>query len=112
MPTCGRNVQDPRRSRLHQSKLGCDKATHAYHALCRARVLEEIRRRKGTPSEDHLYIMAGLFVIGFICNLLIKAVDDVETIHMEANSALATAAKARPGSGRRNGAPEFAYGRT
>ena len=54
MPTCRRNVQDFRRSRLHQSKLGCDKATHAYHALCRARVLEEIRRRKGTPSEDHL----------------------------------------------------------
>jgi hypothetical protein len=31
-----------------------DKAAHACHALCRARVLEEIRRRKGTPSADHL----------------------------------------------------------
>ena len=31
-----------------------DKAAHACHALCRARVLEEIRRRKGTPSVDHL----------------------------------------------------------
>ena len=39
-----------------------------------------------------MYIMAALFVIGFICNLLIKAVDD--QFHMEANSALATAAEA------------------
>jgi hypothetical protein len=31
-----------------------DKAAHACHALCRARILEEIRRRKGTPSADHL----------------------------------------------------------
>ena len=39
-----------------------------------------------------MYIMAGLFVIGFICNLLIKAVDN--RFHMETDSALATAAEA------------------
>ena len=39
-----------------------------------------------------MYIMAGLFVIGFICNLLIKAVD--KRFHMEPNSALVTAAEA------------------
>jgi MFS family permease len=41
-----------------------------------------------------MYIMAGLFVIGFICNLLIKAVD--KRFHMEPDSdtALATAAAA------------------
>ncbi len=31
-----------------------DKAAHACHALCRARVAEEIPRRKGTPTADHL----------------------------------------------------------
>ena len=39
-----------------------------------------------------MYIMAGLLVIGFICNLLIKAVD--KRFHMEPDSALATAAEA------------------
>jgi hypothetical protein len=39
-----------------------------------------------------MYIMAGLFVIGFICNLLIKAVN--RRFHMEPDSALATAAEA------------------
>jgi hypothetical protein len=39
-----------------------------------------------------MYIMAGLFVIGFICNPLIKAVD--KRFHMEPDSALATAAEA------------------
>ena len=34
-----------------------DKAAHACHALCRARVLEEIRRRKGTPSANHLKLV-------------------------------------------------------
>ena len=34
-----------------------DKAAHACQALCRARVLEEIRRRKGTPSADHLKLV-------------------------------------------------------
>ena len=34
-----------------------DKAAQACHALCRARVLEEIRRRKGTPSADHLKLV-------------------------------------------------------
>jgi hypothetical protein len=31
-----------------------DKAAHASHALCRARVVEEVQRRKGTPSAEHL----------------------------------------------------------
>jgi MFS family permease len=41
-----------------------------------------------------MYIMAGLFVIGFVCNLLIKAVD--KRFHMESDreSALAAAASA------------------
>jgi hypothetical protein len=28
-----------------------------YHALCRARVVVEIRRRKGTPTADHLKLV-------------------------------------------------------
>jgi hypothetical protein len=31
-----------------------EKAAHACHALCRARVAEEIRLRKGTPTAEHL----------------------------------------------------------
>ena len=31
-----------------------DKAVHASHALCRVRVVEEIQRRKGIPSAEHL----------------------------------------------------------
>jgi hypothetical protein len=31
-----------------------EKAAHACHALCRARIIEEIRRRKGAPQADHL----------------------------------------------------------
>jgi hypothetical protein len=34
-----------------------DKAAHACHALCRARVIEEIRRRKGTATADHLKLV-------------------------------------------------------
>ena len=34
-----------------------DKATHACHALCRTRVVEEIQRRKGTPTADHLKLV-------------------------------------------------------
>jgi hypothetical protein len=33
------------------------KAAHACHALCRSRVVEEIRRRKGTPQADHLKLV-------------------------------------------------------
>jgi hypothetical protein len=33
-----------------------DKAAHACHTLCRARVVEEIQRRKGTPQADHLKV--------------------------------------------------------
>jgi hypothetical protein len=31
-----------------------DKAAHACHVLCRARVVEEAQRRKGTASAEHL----------------------------------------------------------
>jgi hypothetical protein len=34
-----------------------DKAAHACHALCRARVVEEIRLRKGTPTTEHLKLV-------------------------------------------------------
>ena len=34
-----------------------DKAARACHTLCRARVAEEIRRRKGTPEADHLKLV-------------------------------------------------------
>ena len=31
-----------------------DKAAHACHVLCRARIIEEMQRQKGTASEEHL----------------------------------------------------------
>jgi hypothetical protein len=31
-----------------------DKAVHACHALCRARIVEEMQRRKGTATAEHL----------------------------------------------------------
>ena len=31
-----------------------DKAAHACHALCRARIVEEMQRRKGTATAEHL----------------------------------------------------------
>jgi hypothetical protein len=34
-----------------------DKAARACHALWRARVVEEIQRRKGTPEADHLRLV-------------------------------------------------------
>ena len=37
-----------------------DKAAHACHALCRARVLEEMQRRKRTPHADHLRLVLGV----------------------------------------------------
>ena len=39
-----------------------------------------------------MYIMAGLLVIGFFCNLFIKAVH--QRYHMQGEGALATAAEA------------------
>jgi hypothetical protein len=39
-----------------------EKAAHACHALCRARVVEEIRLRKGTPTAEHLKVV--LSIIG------------------------------------------------
>jgi hypothetical protein len=34
-----------------------EKAAHACHALCRARVVEEMRLRKGTMTEEHLKLV-------------------------------------------------------
>jgi hypothetical protein len=34
-----------------------DKAAHPCHALCRARVVEEIQRRKGTRIAEHLKLV-------------------------------------------------------
>jgi hypothetical protein len=31
-----------------------DKAVHACHALCRARIVEELQHRKGTATAEHL----------------------------------------------------------
>ena len=36
-----------------------EKAAHACHALCRARVVEEIRLRKETPTAVHLKLVLG-----------------------------------------------------
>ena len=36
-----------------------DKAIHACHVVCRARVVEEIQRRKGTATAEHLkYVLS------------------------------------------------------
>ena len=37
-----------------------DKAAHACHALCRSRVVEETKRRKGTPTADHLKLVLNI----------------------------------------------------
>jgi len=37
-----------------------DRAVHACHALCRSRLLEEMRRRKGTPTADYLKLVLGI----------------------------------------------------
>jgi hypothetical protein len=37
-----------------------DRAVHACHALCRSRLIEEMKRRKGTPTADHLKLVLGL----------------------------------------------------
>jgi hypothetical protein len=37
-----------------------DKAAHACHALCRARVVEEIQRRKGMRLAEHLKLVLGV----------------------------------------------------
>ena len=34
-----------------------DKAAHACRALCRARVAEELQRRRGTPIAEHLKLV-------------------------------------------------------
>ena len=36
------------------------KAGHACHSLCRSRVAEEIRRRTGTPTADHLKLVLSI----------------------------------------------------
>ena len=37
-----------------------DKAAHACHILCRSRVVEEMQRRKGTASVEHLKFALGV----------------------------------------------------
>jgi hypothetical protein len=37
-----------------------EKAAHACHALCRARVVEEIRLRKGTPTAEYLKLVLSI----------------------------------------------------
>ena len=37
-----------------------DKAAHACRALCRARVAEELQRRKGTPIAEHLKLVLSI----------------------------------------------------
>jgi len=37
-----------------------DRAVHACHALCRARLTEEIRQRKGTSTADHLKMVLSI----------------------------------------------------
>ena len=37
-----------------------EKAVQASHSLCRARVVEEMRRRRGTPTADHLKLVLGI----------------------------------------------------
>ena len=34
-----------------------DKAVQACHSLCRARVAEEVRQRRGTPTAEHLKLV-------------------------------------------------------
>jgi len=34
-----------------------EKAAHACHAVCRARILEEMRLRNGTPTAEHLKLV-------------------------------------------------------
>jgi hypothetical protein len=36
-----------------------DKAAQACHSLCHARVAEEVWRRKGTPTAEHLKLVLG-----------------------------------------------------
>jgi hypothetical protein len=37
-----------------------EKAAHACHALCRARVVEEMRLRKGMTTAEHLRLVLGV----------------------------------------------------
>ena len=52
---------------------------------------------KAQAYNTTMYIMAGLLVIGFICNFLVKAVD--ARFHMKANDARAKDPGAAPGRG-------------
>jgi hypothetical protein len=42
-----------------------EKAAHACDALCRARVVEEMRLRKGTPTAEHLKLVLGVIRAAF-----------------------------------------------
>jgi hypothetical protein len=39
-----------------------DESAHACHSLRRARILGEMRRRKGTPTADHLKLVLSIMV--------------------------------------------------
>ena len=53
---------------------------------------------KAQAYNTTMYIMAGLLVIGFICNFLVKAVD--ARFHMKANDARANESGAAPAGAR------------
>jgi hypothetical protein len=44
----------------HRKSIKKEKAAHACDALCRARVVEEIRLRKGTPTAEHLKLVLNI----------------------------------------------------
>jgi pyridoxine 5'-phosphate synthase PdxJ len=37
-----------------------DRAVHACHALCRSRLAEEMKQRRGTSTADHLKLVLGI----------------------------------------------------
>jgi hypothetical protein len=49
-----------RQFRAETNKRMKNKAAHACHMLCRARVVEEMQRRKGTLTAVHLKIVLGV----------------------------------------------------
>jgi hypothetical protein len=55
LTNCERQFRNAETSKRMKSK-----AIDAGHMLCRARVFEEIQRRKGTPTADHLRLVLEL----------------------------------------------------
>ena len=50
----------PRKLRRRLLVLTLDKAAHACRALCRARVAEELQRRRGTRIGEHLKLVLSI----------------------------------------------------